>query len=258
MLVAGACASTAPAASPAASPAAPREWRVGDQVLVTALAPNVWRHTSWGTYDGKRVPANGLVVRDGGEIVLIDTAWGEEATALLLDLVRRELGAPVTMVVATHSHEDRVGAPQTLAGRGIPLLVHPKTAALAAKRGVTTTKALEGFASADTVTIGGVELFHPGGAHTSDNIVVWIPAARVLFGGCAVKSADATDLGFVGDADLAHWPGAMQALQTRYAGAAIVVPGHGDPGDRQLVQHTLDLLAARDDDASGDKAGGPR
>ena len=82
-------------------------------------------------------------------------------------------------------------------------------------------------------------------------------AARVLFGGCAVKSADATDLGFVGDADLAHWPDAMRALQKRYASAAIVVPGHGDPGDGALLQHTLDLLAPRDA-ASGRGEGGSR
>lgn len=223
----------------------PRQWRLGDDVLVTELAPGVWRHTSWSTHDGTRVPANGLVLRDGDDIVLVDTAWGEEPTAVLLDWIEHALGKPVSRVVATHSHEDRVGAPSTLAARGIPLLVHPETAPLAAHRGVTTTQPLTGFAGTDAVTLGGIEIFHPGAAHAPDNVVVWIPRGRILFGGCAVKSADATELGFVGDADLGHWPDAIRAIRRRYPGASIVVPGHGEPGDAALIAHTLELLAAR-------------
>lgn len=238
----------APVAAPiadadrAASP--PREWHPGDDVLVTELAPGVWRHVSWSTFAGKRVPSNGLVLRDGEEIVLIDTAWGEEPTALLLDWVRRELGEPVTRAIATHAHEDRVGAPRTLAARGIPLLVHPRTAALAERRGVTTTQPIEALATADATTIGGVEVFYPGPGHAPDNVVVWIPRTRLLFGGCAVKSADAAELGNVADADVARWPDAIRAVQRRYPDPAFVVPGHGDPGDTALLAHTLDLLAA--------------
>lgn len=247
----------APAAVPTADAdrtASPsREWRLGDDVLVTELAPGVWRHVSWSTFDGKRVPSNGLVLRDGDEIVLIDTAWGEEPTAALLDWVERELGAPVTRALATHSHEDRVGAPRTLAARGIPLLVHPKTAALAARRGVATTRPIEALATADAATLGGVEVFYPGPGHAPDNVVVWIPRARLLFGGCAVKSADAAELGNVADADVARWPDAIRAVQRRYPAPAVVVPGHGDPGDAALLAHTLDLLAAR-----GDREGGAR
>lgn len=156
----------------AGDPSRPRDWRLGDDVVVTELAPGVWRHTSWSVLDGRRVPANGLVVRDGDEIVLIDTAWGEEPTTSLLDWVERELGRPASRAVATHSHEDRVGAPRTLAAR----------------RGVTTTQPITGFASADAVTVGRLELFFTGPGHAPDNVVVWVPHARLLFGGCAVKS----------------------------------------------------------------------
>lgn len=242
----------APRGAPAAAPIAdadrtassPREWRLGDDVLVTELAPGVWRHVSWSTFGGKRIPSNGLVLRDGEETVLIDTAWGEEPTALLLDWVQRELGKPVTRAIATHSHEDRVGAPRTLAARGIPLLVHPKTVALAERRGVTTTRPIDALATADAATLGGVEVFYPGPGHAPDNVVVWIPRTRLLFGGCAVKSADAAELGNVADADVARWPDAIRAVQRRYPDPAFVVPGHGDPGDAALLAHTLDLLAA--------------
>ena len=42
-----------------------------------------------------------------------------------------------------------------------------------------------------------IEAFYPGPGHSPDNIVVWIPEARVLFGGCLVKSAGAKGLAAV-------------------------------------------------------------
>lgn len=229
--------------APTASPRAPREWRVGDLLLVSELAPGLWRHVSWRRIGELRAPSNGLVVRDGDEIVIVDTAWGEEATVALLDWVQAELGQPVARVIATHSHEDRVGGPRALAERGIPLLVHPTTAAIVAERGVTTTEPIPELASSDVVRVGGLEIFYPGAAHTRDNVVVWIPSARILVGGCAVKSADARNLGYIAEADLESWPGAMRKVRERYGDAVIVVPGHGEPGNLSLLEHTIELVA---------------
>ena len=188
--------------------------------------------------------SNGLVVQDGDELVLIDTAWGEAPTEALLDWAARELGRPVTRALATHSHEDRIGGPVSLARRGIPLLVHPATLRLATQRGVTTAQPIVGFADSDVVQVGGLEVFHPGAAHARDNVVVWIARERLLVGGCAVKTADAPTLGFVGDADLARWPASLRRVRERYPEARVVVPGHGEPSDLALLDHTLALLDA--------------
>ena len=87
----------------------------------------------------------------------------------------------------------------------------------------------------------GFEAFYPGPGHASDNIVLRFP--ELVYGGCLVKSTEATDLGFTGDADLGGLarrdPQRSRPLQRR-----------GDrPGPRPLdlsgeaYQHTLDLLA---------------
>lgn len=225
--------------------AAGREWKVGEDLVVSELRPGIWRHTSWSRLaDGTRMSSNGLVVRDGDELVLIDTAWGEASTEALLDWAAHELGEPVTRALATHSHEDRIGGPVSLARRGIPLLVHPATLRLATQRGITTALPITSFADGDVVQVGGLEVFHPGAAHARDNVVVWLARERLLFGGCAIKSADAATLGFVGDADLARWPASLRRVRDRYPQARVVVPGHGEPGDLALLDHTLTLLDA--------------
>ena len=90
----------------------------------------------------------------------------------------------------------------------------------------------------------GFELFYPGAGHTRDNLVVWIPEAKLLFGGCLIKEEGARHIGNVTDADLQGWPGAIKNLQRRYPGVELVIPGHGRPGGPQALENTLALLAA--------------
>jgi len=86
-----------------------------------------------------------------------------------------------------------------------------------------------------------VELAFLGGGHTVDNIVAWIPAKKVLFGGCLVKSANAMNLGNTSEADLAGYPVTLRKIKQEYSQARIVVPGHGRPGNMELVDHTIVL-----------------
>ena len=70
--------------------------------------------------------------------------------------------------------------------------------------------------------------------------MVWLPERRLLYGGCAVKAASWTALGFTGDANLERWPAALRAMAA--FDPAMVIPGHGPPGGPELLAHTLELL----------------
>lgn len=211
---------------------------------VTELRPGVWLHVSWQTFpDGTRVPSNGLVVRNGEQILLIDTAWGEAPTGELLEWIEANLRLPVTRAVVTHSHHDRIGGSAALLRRGVRISAHPLTRKLASEQGLPIPEALaELEAAGSTVRVGPAELFYPGPGHTRDNLMVWLPESRVLFGGCAVRGASATGLGNVAHADTAAWPDAIRRALERYGTAEVVVPGHGVPGGVELLRHTLSLF----------------
>lgn len=90
------------------------------QIQLRELRPGVWLHTSYYTYPGRtRLPANGIVVRDGDGLLLVDTAWGEMLTAALLDRIQAEIGLPVRRAVVTHSRYDRVAGVDLLEERGV-------------------------------------------------------------------------------------------------------------------------------------------
>ena len=102
------------------------------------------------------------------------------------------------------------------------------------KNGFAKTKILK---SRDVI----VKLDYLGGGHTSDNIVVWIPSHKILFGGCMVKELDAKNLGNTKEADLRSYPKTLKRVLKNYTDAKIVVPGHGKPGNLQLIKHTIKL-----------------
>lgn len=228
-----------------AEPSAGREWRVTPDLVVRELQPGVWLHRSWSRDPaGERISSNGLVVRDEGGLVIVDTPWGNAPTEALLDWIARELHEPVLRVIVTHSHDDRLGGARIVRERAIPLLASPRTVEIAAERSPEhLPMALAGLDEGKAVPVGTLEVFNPGPAHSPDNVVVWLPEKRLLFGGCAVKPADATSLGFTGHADVARWPEAIRRVKQRYPDVALVVPGHGDPGGTTLLDRTRVLLA---------------
>ena len=222
---------------------APVTWTVTPDLQVQRLGPDVWLHVSWHVLDsGVRSPSNGLLVRDGDGLLLVDTAWGEASTAALLDWAADSLGLPVTRAFSTHWHADRLGGAPVLAARGVPFFAHPRTVAAARAQGLPEPEAIADLAPGEAAAFGPVEVLYPGPGHTADNTVVWLPREEMLVGGCAVKGAEAADLGYTGDADVAAWPDAIRRVQARYPEAAVVVPGHGALGDVGLLAHTLDLL----------------
>lgn len=218
-------------------------WEVTADLQVIELQPGVWLHTSWQVLNnGVRFPSNGLLVRDGEGLILIDTAWGEASTAALLEWAQSELGLSVERAFSTHWHDDRLGGASVLQQHAIPFFAHPRTRAIAEAQGLPLPTAIANLAPGETFSFGPVEVFYPGPGHTPDNTMVWLPSLHLLVGGCAVKSADAQTLGFTGDADLARWPDSIERTQQAYPDAVWVVPGHGAVGDAALLEHTRALL----------------
>lgn len=211
-------------------------------------------------------PANSLLAEmPDGTLLLADTPATGAATRALLEWAEARFGERPLAVVNTHAHPDAVGGNRVAAEGGATVYGSLETARLVAATRGTVGQAMAAelagrpelaaefapyrplapqrtFAAADglRLELGGerVEVVFPGAAHTPDNLVVWLPRRRVLFGGCIVRAGGG--LGNVAEADLESWPDAIRSL--RAYGAEIVIPGHGDRSDPGLLEHTLELL----------------
>jgi metallo-beta-lactamase class B VIM len=221
-------------------------------VEVRTLVDGVWLHTSYRTLeDGTRFPSHGLIVREGETLTLIDTAWGEKETGLLLDAIAVQVGLPVTRAVVTHFHGDRAEGSDVLEAEGVEVWAHPMTHELSIERGNPVPDLVfDGLDEpGDAIAFGGLEIFYPGPAHSRDNIMVWLPESSLLFGGCAIRGAADQELGNVRDGDVSHWGTAMALTQARYGGAEIVVSSHAEPGGAELIAHTAEVVKAEQERA---------
>jgi metallo-beta-lactamase class B VIM len=208
------------------------------------LSDGVWIHTSYRTLDdGQRFASHGLVVQEGDSLTLVDTAWGEEETDLLLDAIAVQVGLPVTRAVVTHFHSDRASGTGLLQSNGVEVWAHPLTRAVIDQRGFAVPeRAFSGLdAPGSVVDFGTLQVFYPGPAHTLDNIMVWLPEQQTLFGGCAIRGIGDQDLGNVRDGDVQLWEAAMIRTEMLYSGARLVVTSHSEPAGPEQIGHTAQI-----------------
>jgi metallo-beta-lactamase class B len=212
------------------------------EIDLNKISERVYVHTTYKLINGYNTPSNGLIVISTEGIILVDTPWDDELTSELIKVVKRNFKMEIILAIISHAHEDRIGGIKTLLENKIKTIGYKLTADKAKELGYLEPNR---FNQEDTSIVAGstlINVFYPGPAHTIDNVVVWLPLERILFGGCMIKSLMSESLGNVSDADVTAWPNSVSKLLTKYEEAEVVIPGHGKWGGKSLVHHTLALL----------------
>lgn len=205
----------------------------------------------------------GVVGGDRG-LVVVDTHASETDARALLERVRRLGAGDVVAVVNTHEHFDHVLGNAVLAEEyaEATLLAH-ETAAEQMPEAVDRARRLytadpadphasdvldsrlvvptATFSSARVVDLGDriVELVHPGRGHTGGDVVVRVGDADVLFAGDLVEESAARNAvpGFGPDCYPLEWHVSLDLVTALLTRDTVVVPGHGNPVDRDFVMH---------------------
>ena len=209
-----------------------------------------------------------IVEMDNGNLVLVDTPYTPEATREVLEWIEARLGKRQITAINTGFHYDNLGGNSYLVERGIPVYGSDLTARLLDDRGEEMRamtldwlqapryqryrdahQALPYVAPTHLFDVREglqlpfgdeiVQVYYPGPSHSPDNVVVYFPDRKLLFGGCMIIGMD--EVGNTSDADIAAWPESVRALG-RFD-FDMLVPGHGDRLDPGLLEHTVNLLA---------------
>jgi cyclase len=207
-----------------------------------------------------------LVARDG--VSAIDSCATERRTRSFLDAIGAVTAAPVRTLVNTHHHPDHTAGNGLFPGASIVAhdQARPEMRALGLPHnsGVWTDVdygdlelVLPFLTFTEGITLWAddlrCELLYSGGpAHTTNDIVVWLPERSVLFAG---------DLLFNGGTPFllsGSVLGAIDVLEgfLRPLGAHTIVPGHGPVGGPGMIDQVLGYLqfvrdVARDGHAAG-------
>ncbi|WP_289053102.1 subclass B1 metallo-beta-lactamase [Carboxylicivirga marina] len=207
------------------------------------LQDSVFVHISW--VDSKkwgRFSNNGLLIIKNGEAVMVDTPMSNEQTKEICDYLNIVWEVKVRALIAGHFHEDCIGGLEYLQSIGAKSLASNLTIAKCQEEGLPVPSI--GFDKEYDCLFNElpIECRFFGAGHSFDNITIWLPQQKILFGGCLVKAAHARNLGNLSHAVVDDWDVTIEKVQYAYPEAVMVIPGHGAIGTTDLLSHTIQLV----------------
>ena len=211
-------------------------------LIVTQISENSFVHTSFKqTNDFGYVPCNGLIVRNNNEVIILDTPTNDKSAEDLIKWVKETLDCKINAIIPTHFHDDCLGGLKIFDKNNIPSYAYIETIKLAKENDMTAPK--NGFKDSLILKVGdetvAVKFFGEG--HTKDNVIGYFPSENIMFGGCLIKAIDASK-GYLGDANVVDWSNTVEKVKIEYPNVKIVIPGHGEYGDKKLLDYTIKLF----------------
>ena len=200
---------------------------------------------SWGLNN------TGFIVGGDG-ITAIDTCFTERRSRAFRDAIRSVSGLPVRTLVNTHHHGDHTHGNFVFRGEAM-IVGHDLCRTEVMETGLGTKALFPGvdwgeleveppFVTFDermTLFVDDltVELIYVGPAHTTNDIIVWLPERRALFTGDVIFHGG-TPFALMGS--IAGWLAALERL--RALGAERLVPGHGEVCGPGAIDDVADYL----------------
>lgn len=216
---------------------------VDDDIQLIHLQDSVFVHvTLHQTEPYGRFPSNGLVIIRQGQALMIDTPMDNEKTRKLTRYLKDSLSVELTKLIVGHFHDDCLGGLAYLQSIGIESIANVLTIDKCKELGLPVPSI--SFTDSMVIDFHGeqIECRFFGAGHSFDNITVWVPGKKILFGGCLVKSVDSKGLGNLSDAVVPDWDTTIRKIMDAYENIQLVIPGHGDVGGVELLTHTIELV----------------
>lgn len=216
---------------------------ISDDLKIIPLSENALIHDSMMQVEGwGNVSCNGLIYINNGECYLFDTPANDSLSEILINWLENVEKVRIKGVVVNHYHDDCLGGLAAFHKRGIPSYANIRTLKLAANENNVIPHI--GFDHKLVFQLGDKEIVceYFGEAHTTDNIVAWFPADRLVFGGCMIKSLNAGK-GNLNNANTLEWPSTIRKVKKAFPDVQTVVPGHGKYGDIELLDYTIRMFS---------------
>lgn len=208
---------------------------------ISHLTGDFYIYTTFNLYEGNKIPANGMYLVANNGVVLIDTPWDTTQFQPLLDSIKSKHSKIVIMCIATHWHSDRTEGLEYYKKKGIKTYTTISTDELSKKNGKKRAEYLIKKDTTFNIKQYTFKIFYPGQGHTSDNIVIWFPQEKILYGGCLIKGADAENLGYLGDGNTKEYYTTLMKVQKKFPGPEYIIVSHNDWKNLNSLNHSIKL-----------------
>ncbi len=219
--------------------------QINSDLRIIHIADSIFMHESldedpvWGRYT-----SNGIIIIRNGEAIMVDTPTDNHKTRMLVEFIQHEWDVRLSRLIIGHFHADCIGGLEYIQSIGVESISGNLTIEKCNELNLPIPD--RSFSDQMVIHFHDTEIIclYLGGGHTIDNIIVWLPKEKFLFGGCLIKSLESRGLGNLSDAVPLLWKETVENVIRQCPGVQSVVPGHGRPGGSELLTHTIDLVDA--------------
>jgi glyoxylase-like metal-dependent hydrolase (beta-lactamase superfamily II) len=206
------------------------------------------------------VSNSGVIVGDKG-VIVVDTKMTPQNGKQLLDEVAKITPKPVTTVILTHRDVDHIGGLPSFP-KGIEIIAHeitpskpvPPPSSVSGAPGpggprptVTPTRVVTGNKEALTINGVKIQLLHWAPAHTSGDLIVYLPEQKIAFAGDILALDFDTPLIHADqNGSSAGWIETVKGMLALDADK--YVPGHGGIQTKQSIETRLKAAEAERDE----------
>jgi metallo-beta-lactamase class B len=208
---------------------------------IAHLTGDFYIYTTYNTYKESKVQANGMYLVTNKGVVMFDTPWDTTQFQPLLDSIKLKHNKTVLMCFATHWHSDKTAGLEYYRNLGIKTYTTILTDKLSKKNNAKRAEFLMAGDTVFNVEQYSFETYYPGQGHTEDNIVIWFKNQKILFGGCLIKGADAEDLGYLDDGNVAEYEFTLKKVQKRFRKPKFIIIAHSDWKNINSLKHSIKM-----------------
>jgi len=197
---------------------------------------------------------NSLVYIGTSFVTVVGATWTPQTASLLAAEIAKVTPKPIKEVIDTNHDLDRAGGNAYFRSIGARIVSTKLTRDLLEKEGERSVALARqgsdypnvGIVLPDTVYEGDFTLqdgdirgFYLGPSHKSDDIFVYFPREKILYGGCVLKER----LGSIEGADLVEYPKTLRKLKQLGLPIDTIIAGHYSPvHGPELIDQYLRML----------------
>ncbi len=233
-----------------------------DNLSINEIKPNLFIVTHSYPWSSNSLVA----IMENNDVLIIDTPYTPKATELVLTWIKKNYGKKNIIAINTHFHIDRLGGNEALINAGIPIYGSDLTIKEIKEKGQKSISLLMSWIKDKNIKFyyqnfkyvlptkifnsskglvfkfgnEKVEVKYYGVGHSVDNLVVYLPKKKTIFGGCMILSMDAKKPGNVSDGNINEWEKNINKIKTK--NYDLIIPGHGKEGGLELINHTRKIL----------------
>lgn len=220
--------------------------RVKHGIALKNLTPDAALATCFKWLPIADVPANQVYIQTQNGGILSGTPWDIQQAKRLQKNIRKAGGKHVKYLIINELNEDRADVIAYYQRKGTALIADSTTSRQLAQGYRIQADIIINSDTAITIGKRQIVLFPLGKGFADGGLAIYVPDSQLLHAGYFIVSPTARYPAIHPKTSMSEWVTNLEKLYFRFSDVRKVIPGQGQPGNANLIKHSIALVSKID------------